>query len=171
MSKSAFFRLCRILVDGGFLIETQNVPVKESVALFLHVLAHNTKFRVLGGTYIRSIDTISRHFNLVLRAILKMTSTYIKRPATSQAHRWGYFTDCVGAIDGTHIDVTVPQSEQGRYRNRKQAITTNVLGVCDADMKFVYVLPGWEGSASDSRVLRNALEREDCFEVPIGKNF
>ncbi|KAK8948599.1 hypothetical protein KSP39_PZI005248 [Platanthera zijinensis] len=38
-------------------------------------------------------------------------------------------------------------------------------------MKFVYVLPGWEGSASDSRVLRNALEREDCFEVPIGKNF
>ncbi|KAK8940466.1 hypothetical protein KSP39_PZI010716 [Platanthera zijinensis] len=38
-------------------------------------------------------------------------------------------------------------------------------------MKFIYVLPGWEGSASDSRVLRNALEREDCFEVPIGKYY
>ncbi|KAK8935067.1 hypothetical protein KSP39_PZI012919 [Platanthera zijinensis] len=169
MNKRAFQSLCALLVDKGLVLGTDNVSVNESVGLFLHILAHNHKFRDVGGTYLRSIDTISRHFNLVLRAILKLSAEMIRRPETSQTNRWGYFHDCVGAIDGTHIEVTVPVGDQGKYRNRKQAITTNVLGVCDADMKFTYVLPGWEGSSSDSRVLRNALEREDRFEVPIGK--
>lgn len=37
-------------------------------------------------------------------------------------------------------------------------------------MKFLYVLPGWEGSASDSRVLKDAMrtDREDAFVVPHG---
>ena len=35
----------------------------------------------------------------------------------------------------------------------------NVLGVCSQDMQFIYILPGWEGSAADGRVLRDALSR------------
>ena len=48
----------------------------------------------------------------------------------------------------------------------KQQITTNMLGVVDWIMKFLYVLPGWEGSATDSRVLRDAMSRQDAFVVP-----
>ncbi|XVF56635.1 hypothetical protein PTKIN_Ptkin06aG0135600 [Pterospermum kingtungense] len=40
-----------------------------------------------------------------------------------------------------------------RYRLRSDEISTNVLGVCTLNMQFVYVLPGWEGSAVDGRVL------------------
>jgi hypothetical protein len=36
---------------------------------------------------------------------------------------------------------------------------TNVLGVCAPDMQFIYVLPGWEGSAHDRHVLRDAISR------------
>ena len=36
-------------------------------------------------------------------------------------------------------------------------------------MKFIYVLPGWEGSAADGRVLRDALRRENGLRVPNGK--
>ncbi|XP_059636220.1 uncharacterized protein LOC132278452 [Cornus florida] len=39
-----------------------------------------------------------------------------------------------------------------RYQNRKNFIATNVLGACSRDLKFVYVLPGWEGSAGDGKV-------------------
>ena len=62
----------------------------------------------------------------------------------------------------------VDVADQGRYRNRKQAITTNMLGVVDWNMKFLYVLPGWEGSVSDSRVLRDAMRanRHDSCVVP-----
>jgi hypothetical protein len=46
-----------------------------------------------------------------------------------------------------------------------------VLGVCDRNMKFVYVLAGWEGSASDGRVLRDAMDRDDSFKVPNGNSY
>jgi hypothetical protein len=36
------------------------------------------------------------------------------------------------------------------------------------DLKFIYVLPEWEGSASDSRVLRAALRRNNRFIIPSG---
>ena len=65
--------------------------------------------------------------------------------------------DCIGAIDGTHIPALIPVEEQPRYRNRKGVLSQNVLAVVDFDMNFQYVLAGWEGSASDSRVLRNAV--------------
>ncbi|MBA0779676.1 hypothetical protein Gotri_003900 [Gossypium trilobum] len=32
-----------------------------------------------------------------------------------------------------------------------------MLGVCTPDIHFVYVLPGWEGSIADGRVLRDAI--------------
>ncbi|MFQ6634681.1 hypothetical protein Gotur_010512 [Gossypium turneri] len=32
-----------------------------------------------------------------------------------------------------------------------------MLGVCTPDMQFVYVLPGWEGSVADGRVLQDAI--------------
>lgn len=37
--------------------------------------------------------------------------------------------------------------------------TVNVLAVYDRNMNFIYVLSGWEGMASDSRVLRNAVTK------------
>ncbi|KAL8473250.1 hypothetical protein ACS0TY_030181 [Phlomoides rotata] len=43
---------------------------------------------------------------------------------------------------GTYIDVHVPTTNKGRYRNRKGQVSVNVLGVCDMTMEFVYVLTG-----------------------------
>ncbi|KAJ9556263.1 hypothetical protein OSB04_010877 [Centaurea solstitialis] len=46
---------------------------------------------------------------------------------------------------------TPPSDEKARYRTKKGCISTNVLGVCCPNMQFIYVLPGWEGSAHDGR--------------------
>ena len=35
-------------------------------------------------------------------------------------------------------------------------------------MQFIYVLLGWEGSTSDSRVLRDAVSRPNGLKVPTG---
>ncbi|KAL0332850.1 UNVERIFIED_CONTAM: Retrovirus-related Pol polyprotein from transposon TNT 1-94 [Sesamum calycinum] len=78
---------------------------------------------------------------------------------------------CLGALDGTHIRVRVPVEDKPRYRTRKNEIATNVLGVCSQDMQFIYVLPGWEGSAADSRVLRDAISRRNGFVVPRGSYY
>ena len=56
--------------------------------------------------------------------------------------------------------------DKPRFRTRKGQIATNVLGVCSQDMEFIYVLPGWEGSKADSRVLRDATSRPNRQKVP-----
>ncbi|WCJ21059.1 hypothetical protein M5689_003246 [Euphorbia peplus] len=62
-------------------------------------------------------------------------------------------------------------NDKVRFRNRKGELTTNVLVACTRDMHFIYVLPGWEGSAHDNRVLRDALSRKNPFKVPRGNYY
>ncbi|BFG41564.1 hypothetical protein CerSpe_278380 [Prunus speciosa] len=175
VSRKAFQSLCTILHEKGGLARTRNVSIEESVATFLNILAHNLKFRVIGFDYYRSKETISRQFNSVLRAMMRISQEYLKlQPCDiggSERDKWKWFENCIGALDGTHIPVTVSAEDRPRYRNRKGDISTNVLGVCDPDLKFIYVLSGWEGSASDSRVLRDALARDNSFQVPSDKYY
>ena len=46
----------------------------------------------------------------------------------------------------------------------------NVLAAVDFEMNFVYVLAGWEGSAHDTRVLRDAVINKG-FHAPPGKYY
>ncbi|KAL8478081.1 hypothetical protein ACS0TY_030103 [Phlomoides rotata] len=86
-------------------------------------------------------------------------------------HRWRFFKNCLGALDGSYADVTLPRSDQPRYQNRKGHISVNVLAVCDTNINFVYVLTGWEGSVNDSRVLQDAITKEPGFCVPRGNYY
>ncbi|GJV44509.1 putative nuclease HARBI1 [Tanacetum coccineum] len=66
-----------------------------------------------------------------------------------------------GVIDGTHVRVRVPNRDAPRYRGHKGYPTINVLVACTFDLKFTYVLSGWEGTKSDSRIIKDALTRDD----------
>jgi hypothetical protein len=59
----------------------------------------------------------------------------------------------------------VPDDALARYRDRKGGITQNVLAVCTFDMRFSYILSGWEGSASDGAVFADA-RRNDLVVTP-----
>ncbi|GKF74716.1 putative nuclease HARBI1, partial [Tanacetum coccineum] len=65
------------------------------------------------------------------------------------------------AIDGTHVRVRVPNRDAPRYRGRKGYPTITVLVACTFDLKSTYVLSGWEGTASDSGIIKDALTRDD----------
>ncbi|KAL8510233.1 hypothetical protein ACS0TY_017155 [Phlomoides rotata] len=45
-----------------------------------------------------------------------------------------------------YVDVTVPRSDQPRYRNMKYHISVNVLVICNINMNFIYVLTWWKGN-------------------------
>lgn len=75
----------------------------------------------------------------------------------------------LGALDGTHIDAFVADSDLARFRNRKGMVTQNVLVVCTMDGRVSFLLSGWEGSATDSRVLDDARSRG--FIIPPGKRY
>ncbi|KAG6530240.1 hypothetical protein ZIOFF_012463 [Zingiber officinale] len=82
-----------------------------------------------------------------------------------------HFDHCVGALDGTHIRVKVSDEDARIYRGRKDWPTTNVLAAYSFDLKFTYILSGWEGTTSDSRIVKNALSRHDKLLIPHGKYY
>lgn len=53
---------------------------------------------------------------------------------------------------------------------RKHTTTQNVLAAVDFDLRFTYVLAGWEGSAHYALILSDALERYDGLIVPPGNS-
>ncbi|KAL5550719.1 hypothetical protein UlMin_000895 [Ulmus minor] len=170
MDRKTFGLLCELLRLQGILKNDGVVSVEEQVCMFLHILAHHVKNHTIRSRFHRSGETISRHFNSVLNVVLRLHGSLLEAPnpipENCNDDRWRWFKNCLGALDGTYIKVHVSKIDKGRYRNRNGDIATNVLGVCDRDMKFIFVLPGWEGSESDSRVLRDAISRPNGLRIP-----
>ncbi|KAL0303183.1 UNVERIFIED_CONTAM: hypothetical protein Sradi_6186400 [Sesamum radiatum] len=143
--------------------------------MFFSVLAHHKKNRIVKHDFIRSGRTVSKHFHRVLNAVLRLHPLLLAKPTpvppNSTCSRWKWFEGSLGALDGTYINVRVRAEEKARYRTRKGSISVNVPGVCDRDMRFIYVLAGWEGSAADSRVLRDAITRPTGLKIPRGNYY
>ncbi|GFP87739.1 putative nuclease harbi1 [Phtheirospermum japonicum] len=172
---NAFDRLCYLLESVGGLLPSRDILVSEQVALFLSVLAHHQKNRVVKHVFSRSGQSVSKHFHLVLDAVLRLHLILAVTPKEIDESctdiNWKWFKGCLGALDGTFVQVQVPLGEKPRYRNRKGDVAVNVLGVCDQNMNYIFVLTGWEGSAADSRVLRDAITRRNCLKIPNGRYY
>ncbi|KAH9623885.1 hypothetical protein KSS87_018555 [Heliosperma pusillum] len=79
----------------------------------------------LVALFARSGETVSRQFHTVLRAVLKIGKHYIKEVDTTTSFvndpKWKWFEGVVGALDDTHIDMTVPLLEdRGLYNQVSQ---------------------------------------------------
>ncbi|MFQ6667454.1 hypothetical protein Gotur_033475 [Gossypium turneri] len=163
INRITFFKLCEMLQTLGELKSSRNMLVDEKVAMFLHIISHHLKNRVIKHHFNRSGETVSRSFHNGLNVVIRLQDVLFKKAkpitANSTDPRWKWFKNCLGALDGTHIKIRVPTVDKLRYRTRKGDIATNMLGVCTPNMHFVYVLPGWEGSVADERVLRDAISR------------
>lgn len=57
-----------------------------------------------------------------------------------------------------NIDASVLPHEVPRFHGQKGP-TQNVLAAVNSDLKSTYVLVGWEGSANDFIILRDAISR------------
>ena len=105
----------------------------------------------------------------------KFYNQYVRLPSTadqpaqylsSNPKLWPYFSNCLGAIDGTHIACTPSSEDQANARNRKGFLSQNVLAACSFSMRFLYVLPGWDGSVTDAFLYADA--RLTDFWIPSG---
>jgi hypothetical protein len=82
---------------------------------------------------------------------------------------WPFFQDAVGALDESHIHASPPAFQCTVYHNCKGFISQNCLFACDFDLKFVYSLTGWEGSANDSCIYEDAHVHD--FHIPHQKYY
>ena len=68
-------------------------------------------------------------------------------------------------IDGTHIPYIVPANLATAYHNKKGFTSQNVLAIVDFDLKFTYMVVGWEGSIHDAQVLLS-VQSDPTFSFP-----
>ena len=76
---------------------------------------------------------------------------------------------CIGAIDGTHVPCVAPSENADAWINRKGFHSQNILAACSFDMKFTYMLTGYEGSCHDARMLAEAIAFKGFPIPPPGK--
>lgn len=69
--------------------------------------------------------------------------------------RWN-LPHCIGAIDGTHINIVKPTNSGSMYFNYKGFFSIVLLAVVDADCNFIYVEVGAQGRMSDGGIYGNS---------------
>ncbi|KAH9159237.1 hypothetical protein LEN26_002441, partial [Aphanomyces euteiches] len=145
----------------------------EQVGIFLYFAGQHASSAQLQQRFQHSAETITRHLRHVVKCINRLATTYIQIPSNDspvpkQILRnpkfYPFFEKCRMAVDGTHIPVWVPEAMVAPFQGRK-GITMNVLAACDFDLKFTYILAGWEGSAGDGKVYADALTKG--YELPL----
>ena len=82
MRKFVFHRLCSHLRSRRLLEDTINVSIEEQVAMFLKFVGHRWTNRSVGFEFLRSGETVSRYFNLVLDALCVMSRDLITMRTT-----------------------------------------------------------------------------------------
>lgn len=98
MNKASFHHLCRVLRSRGLLRDTLYVSVEEQLVMFLNTVGHGMSNRIISRNFARSGETVSRYFNIVLKAIGSLKDDYIRGPPpspppeiTSDTRYWPWF--------------------------------------------------------------------------------
>jgi hypothetical protein len=82
MCRDPFFNLCNLFRERKMLRDTIHSSVEEQVAMFLHVVGHNQRFRVIHQNFRRSMETVSRYFREVLFAVGELRGELIRSPSS-----------------------------------------------------------------------------------------
>ena len=179
MTPAVFYKLHDTLVESYGLKSTRDCNSVEALGMFLWMCGAPQSFSQAENRFKRSTKIISTKFRQFLKCVNELAKHNIKpkesqstvHPKLQDSRFSPYFNNCIGAIDGTHIPVVVPAKDQIAHIGRHGYPTQNVMAICDFDMRFIFVVAGWPGSAHDSRIFNDTLSRySEYFPHPEDGN-
>lgn len=156
------------------------VSVDQRLLVTLRYLTTGDAHTTIAANYRMSPTTVGRIISETCNSLwdkLKEAG-HIRTPSTAHAwkkiakdfeDRWN-FPNMVGAIDGKHVQMFAPAGQASSFFNYKKTHSIVLLGVCDANYKFILVDIGDSGRQSDGSVYANsnlgfAIERK-LLNVP-----
>jgi len=111
-----------------------------------------------------SKTSVCKFVGLTARAIASLASEYMKFPdarkvvANIQKFQMiAGMPGVIGCVDGSHIPIRGPGGNAAElYRCRKGYFSSNLQGICDADLKFMNTIASWPGTVHNSRIIKNS---------------
>lgn len=124
-----------------------------------------------------SRPSVSRVIKDVTDCLVRQSPQFIKMPTQQESvhvnkgfHDIFGFPNVIGAVNGTHIRIKSPSTDEHLYVNRKNYHSINVKGVCDSKLRFINIVSKWPGSTRDSFILENSALK-NLFEVLSQRNW
>ncbi|XP_067648088.1 uncharacterized protein [Eurosta solidaginis] len=161
MSKATFDQLLQKmlpLITKRDTMMREAIPPQHRLALTLRFLASGNNFEDLKFLTAISPQTIGKIVTETFDAIICQLKDFIKLPQTEKDWkveaknfdaRWN-FPNCIGAIDGKHVNITKPPGSGSFYYNYKKNFSIILMAVVNANYEFLMVDVGTNGRASDA---------------------
>ncbi|XP_064469796.1 putative nuclease HARBI1 [Ornithodoros turicata] len=140
------------------------IPAMKQLLVVIWSLANLESFRSVGDRFGVAKSTVFHCVRRVGSALLDMARLFVSWPSNChdalpiilgfQGKSW--FPNVLGAIDGSHIEITAPKENASSYVNRKGFHSVVLQAVCDHEMRFLHCSVGEAGSVRDGRVLRRS---------------
>lgn len=139
------------------------IPFEKKVHVTVWMLANKTSFREVANLFKMEKSSVSHCFHEVCELLTNCRNDFISWPSREEQLKTArnvntkyHFPNCVGFVDGCHIQIKAPPNNPVDFYNRKEVHSIVLQAVCDENLKFIDVYVGQTGRAHDSRVFRES---------------
>lgn len=170
LSKTTFEYICSLVREdlisrppsGLINIEGRLLSVEKQVAIALRRLASGESQVSVGSAFSVGQSTVSQVTWRFIESMEDRAKHHLKWPDPDRINQIKAefetrfrLPNCCGAIDATHIIMTLPAVESSDdWCDQESNYSMFLQGIVDHEMRFIDIVTGWPGSMSVSRLLK-----------------